>query len=82
MEGDFLERAIVIVAIVWAASALALAWLAFVAPVSMRRAVRVSLLLVAAAAFVASTMALGGIWTAPVAVLLVAVMAYFALRGR
>jgi preprotein translocase subunit SecG len=82
MEGDFLERVIAIVAIVWAASALGLAWLAFLAPVSMGRAVFFSLLLAAAAAFVASTIALGGIWTASVAALPVAVFAYFAIRRR
>lgn len=82
MEGDFLERVIVIVAVVWAASALTLAWLALLAPASMGRAVHVSLLLLAAAVFVASTTALGGIWTAPVAALAAAIVAYFGIGRR
>jgi len=82
MEGDFLERVIAIVAVVWAASAGGLAWLALLAPASMGRAVYFSLLLVAAAAFVASSVALGGIWTAPVALLAVAIVAYFGLKRR
>ena len=82
MEGDFLERVIAIVAAVWAASALGLAWLAFLAPASMGRAAYFSLLLVASAAFVASTVALGGIWMAPVAALPVAIIAYLGIRRR
>jgi hypothetical protein len=82
MEGNDLERVIAIVAVVWAASALMLAWLAFLAPARMGRAVYFSLLLVASAAFVASSIALGGIWTAPVAALPVAIVAYFAIRRR
>jgi preprotein translocase subunit SecG len=82
MEGDSLERVIVIVAVVWVASALGLAWLAFLAPASMGWAVRVSLLLVASAVFVASTIALGGMWTAPVAALAVAIIAYFGIGRR
>jgi hypothetical protein len=82
MEGDFLERAIAIVAALWAVSAIGLAWLAFLAPAGMGRALYFSLLLVAAAAFVASTMALGGILMAPVAVLAVALITYFGFRRR
>jgi hypothetical protein len=82
MEGDFLERVIAIVAVVWGASALGLAWLAFLAPASMGRAVYLLLLLVSSAAFVASTIALGGILMAPVAILAVAIMAYFGIRRR
>jgi hypothetical protein len=82
MEGDFLERVIVIVALVWAASALLLAWLARLSPVAMGRTAYFSLLLVASALFAASTIALGGIWTAPVAVVSVAIIAYFAIRRR
>jgi hypothetical protein len=82
MEGDFLERAIAIVAAVWAVSAIGLAWLAFLAPARMGRTLHFSLLLAAAAAFVASTMALGGVLMAPVAILAVAVMTYFGFRRR
>lgn len=82
MEGDFLERVIATVAVVWIASTLMLAWLALLAPVWMGRAVYFSLLLVASAVFVASTIALGGIWTAPVAALAVVIIAYFGIRRR
>jgi hypothetical protein len=82
MEGDFLERVIAIVAALWAVSAIGLAWLAFLAPAGIGRALYFSLLLVVSAAFVASAIALGGIWMAPVAALPVALIAYFGLRRR
>jgi hypothetical protein len=82
MEGDTLERVIAIVAVVWVISALGLAWLALLAPVAMGRAVTLSLLLSASVAFVASTVALGGIWTAPVAALPIAIIAAQMRRAR
>lgn len=82
MDGHFLERVIAIFAVVWAASALALAWLFLLAPSGMGRAAYVSLLLGTAAALAASTVALGGIRAAPVAVVLIALSAYFAFRRR
>jgi hypothetical protein len=48
----------------------------------MGRTVYLSLWLVASAAFVASTIALGGVWTAPVAALPVAIIAYSGIKRR